>query len=62
MCRQSLELTIGETEARLIHFSVFVNGRARPVVMENMRERIARGDIKQERVDAIEVNSETQLG
>lgn len=33
--------------------SVFVNGRSRPVIFENMRERIARGDINAERKDAI---------
>lgn len=35
--------------------SVFVNGRSRPVIMENMRSRIARGDIKAERQEAIQV-------
>lgn len=35
--------------------SVFVNGRERPVVMQNMRERIARGDIEAEREEAIQV-------
>jgi 2-oxo-4-hydroxy-4-carboxy--5-ureidoimidazoline (OHCU) decarboxylase len=35
--------------------SVFVNGRSRPVVMENMRARIDRGDIKAERQEAIQV-------
>jgi hypothetical protein len=37
--------------------SVFVNGRSRPVIMENMRERIERGDIKLERAEAIKVRS-----
>jgi hypothetical protein len=33
--------------------SVFVNGRSRPAIMENMRSRIDRGDIKAERQEAI---------
>jgi hypothetical protein len=36
--------------------SVFVNGRTRPVVMENMRSRIARGDVEEERREAIQVS------
>jgi len=36
-----------------LKYVVFVNGRSRPVIMENMRQRIARGDIKQERAEAI---------
>jgi OHCU decarboxylase len=35
---------------------VFVNGRSRPVIMENMRSRIDRGDIRLERVEAIKVS------
>lgn len=42
----------------LIVNSVFVNGRSRPVIMENMRQRIDRGDIKLERAEAIKVSSE----
>jgi 2-oxo-4-hydroxy-4-carboxy--5-ureidoimidazoline (OHCU) decarboxylase len=34
--------------------SVFVNGRPRPTIMENMRTRIDRGDIKTERQEAIQ--------
>jgi len=34
---------------------VFVNGRSRPIIMEDMRTRIARGDIDAERRDAIKV-------
>jgi hypothetical protein len=37
--------------------SVFVNGRPRRVIMEDMQKRIDRGDIKQERSDAIQVCS-----
>ncbi|KAF9736544.1 hypothetical protein PMIN03_011635 [Paraphaeosphaeria minitans] len=33
---------------------VFVNGRARPAIMMNMRTRIVRGDIKEERQEAIQ--------
>lgn len=36
--------------------SVFVNGRSRPVIMEDMQRRIDRGDLAQERKDAIEVS------
>ncbi|TVY83476.1 hypothetical protein LSUE1_G002413 [Lachnellula suecica] len=42
---------------KLMSSSVFVNGRSRPVVMENMVQRIARGDIKLERAEAIKANS-----
>jgi hypothetical protein len=34
--------------------SVFVNGRPRPAIIENMRTRIDRGDIKAERLEAIQ--------
>lgn len=34
---------------------VFVNGRPRPVIIEDMEKRIERGDIKQEKLDAIQV-------
>ncbi|KAH7395976.1 Oxo-4-hydroxy-4-carboxy-5-ureidoimidazoline decarboxylase [Cadophora sp. MPI-SDFR-AT-0126] len=34
-------------------YVVFVNGRSRPVIMENMRSRIDRGDIKLEKAEAI---------
>jgi hypothetical protein len=34
---------------------VFVNGRERPVIMQNMRERIERGDLDAERKEAIQV-------
>jgi hypothetical protein len=37
-------------------YSVFVNGRSRSVIMENMRSRIDRGDIKLERAEAIKVS------
>jgi hypothetical protein len=42
--------------------SVFVNGRSRPVIMDDMRSRIDRGDIKLERAEAIKVySSETRF-
>lgn len=45
-----------ETEASLIcTISVFVNGRGRAEIMEDMRSRIARGDIEKERADAMKV-------
>jgi hypothetical protein len=34
---------------------VFVNGRERPVIMENMRARMERGDLEAERREAIQV-------
>ena len=34
---------------------VFVDGRSRTIIMENMRDRIARADIRQERLEAIQV-------
>ncbi|KAH7360161.1 Oxo-4-hydroxy-4-carboxy-5-ureidoimidazoline decarboxylase [Rhexocercosporidium sp. MPI-PUGE-AT-0058] len=37
-------------------YVVFVNGRSRPVIMENMRSRIDRGDIEFERAEAIKVS------
>ncbi|KAE9370490.1 hypothetical protein N431DRAFT_492571 [Stipitochalara longipes BDJ] len=36
-----------------LKYVVFVNGRSRPVIMENMRSRIDRGDIKLERAEGI---------
>ncbi|KAF1965643.1 hypothetical protein BU23DRAFT_574690 [Bimuria novae-zelandiae CBS 107.79] len=37
-----------------MRYVVFVNGRPRPIIMENMRARIDRGDIKVERQEAIQ--------
>lgn len=34
--------------------SVFVDGRSRQVIMGDMKERIERGDERQERIDAIQ--------
>jgi len=36
-----------------LKYVVFVNGRSRPVIMDDMRSRIDRGDIKLERAEAI---------
>ncbi|KAI0840349.1 Oxo-4-hydroxy-4-carboxy-5-ureidoimidazoline decarboxylase [Hypoxylon sp. FL0890] len=46
----------GEYEARFpgLRYVVFVNGRRRAVVMQNMRERIDRGDIRAEEREAIQ--------
>ncbi|KAH8811944.1 Oxo-4-hydroxy-4-carboxy-5-ureidoimidazoline decarboxylase [Xylogone sp. PMI_703] len=41
-----------ETFPGLIYV-VFVNGRSRPVIMDDMRRRIARGDMNAERLEAI---------
>ncbi|EXJ84475.1 hypothetical protein A1O3_05143 [Capronia epimyces CBS 606.96] len=38
-----------------LRYVVFVNGRSRPVIMEDMQRRINRGDGKQEKQDAIQV-------
>ncbi|KAI1393291.1 Oxo-4-hydroxy-4-carboxy-5-ureidoimidazoline decarboxylase [Hypoxylon trugodes] len=45
-----------EYEARFpgLRYVVFVNGRSRAVVMQNMRERIDRGDIHAEEQEAIQ--------
>ncbi|KAI1102910.1 Oxo-4-hydroxy-4-carboxy-5-ureidoimidazoline decarboxylase [Jackrogersella minutella] len=45
-----------EYEARFpgLRYVVFVNGRSRAVVMQNMRERIDRGDIQAEEREAIQ--------
>lgn len=40
-----------------LRYVVFVNGRSRPVIMENMRARIDRGDIAAERREAIKVGN-----
>lgn len=37
-----------------LRYVVFVNGRSRPVIMEDMQRRIDRGDLRQEKVDAIQ--------
>ncbi|KAF2190264.1 hypothetical protein K469DRAFT_699869 [Zopfia rhizophila CBS 207.26] len=37
-----------------LRYVVFVNGRSRSVIMENMKARIDRGDIKAERQEAIQ--------
>ncbi|KAI5819547.1 Oxo-4-hydroxy-4-carboxy-5-ureidoimidazoline decarboxylase [Pyronema omphalodes] len=37
-----------------MRYVVFVNGRSREVVMENMKERIQRGDLEEEKREAIE--------
>jgi len=36
-----------------LRYVVFVNGRPRPVIFEDIRERIARGDIQAERLEGI---------
>jgi 2-oxo-4-hydroxy-4-carboxy--5-ureidoimidazoline (OHCU) decarboxylase len=38
-----------------LRYVVFVNGRSRPVIFEDMRRRIERGDIGEERKEAIKV-------
>ncbi|KAF3032814.1 hypothetical protein E8E12_003297 [Didymella heteroderae] len=44
-----------------LRYVVFVNGRPRPVIMENMRSRIDRGDIKAERQEAIQAMCDIAL-
>jgi len=36
-----------------LRYVVFVNGRGRPAIMEDIRARVARGDIDLERAGAI---------
>ncbi|RYO73607.1 hypothetical protein DL766_000498 [Monosporascus sp. MC13-8B] len=44
-----------EYEARFpgLRYVVFVNGRGRPIIMRDMQERIARGDVRAEEREAI---------
>ncbi|KAI1378455.1 Oxo-4-hydroxy-4-carboxy-5-ureidoimidazoline decarboxylase [Hypoxylon crocopeplum] len=51
-----------ETRFPGMRYVVFVNGRSRAAVMENMRERIDRGDIKLEEREAIQVGSTLLCG
>ncbi|KAF1829118.1 hypothetical protein BDW02DRAFT_510753 [Decorospora gaudefroyi] len=44
-----------------LRYVVFVNGRPRPAIMENMRTRIDRGDIKAERQEAIQAMCDIAL-
>ncbi|KAJ4990119.1 OHCU decarboxylase [Stagonosporopsis vannaccii] len=44
-----------------LRYVVFVNGRPRPVIMENMRSRIDRGDVKAERQEAIQAMCDIAL-
>lgn len=41
-------------DADLVANSVFVNGRSRPVIMEDMQKRISTSTLKQEKLDAIQ--------
>lgn len=40
-----------------LHYVVFVNGRSRPVIMKDMRERITNSDLGKERAAAIRVST-----
>jgi 2-oxo-4-hydroxy-4-carboxy--5-ureidoimidazoline (OHCU) decarboxylase len=40
-----------------LRYVTFVNGRPRPVIMEDMQRRIRSGDLRQEKFDAIQVCS-----
>jgi 2-oxo-4-hydroxy-4-carboxy--5-ureidoimidazoline (OHCU) decarboxylase len=52
-----------EYEARFpgLRYVVFVNGRSRGIVMEDMRRRIDRGDFQAEEKEAIEVGTAHQM-
>ncbi|ETS75756.1 hypothetical protein PFICI_12700 [Pestalotiopsis fici W106-1] len=52
---EKLKTLNDEYEAKFpgLRYVVFVNGRSRPVIMENMRQRIDRGDFKEEEQEAI---------
>ncbi|KAF2705990.1 hypothetical protein K504DRAFT_460078 [Pleomassaria siparia CBS 279.74] len=54
--KEKLEALNKEYEEKFpgLRYVVFVNGRSRPLVMQNMRSRINRGDIKAERQEAIQ--------
>jgi len=45
-----------ETTFPGLRYVVFVNGRSREIVMEDMRRRIARGDLVEERKEGVEVS------
>ena len=61
--RQLLADLNAEYEARFpgLRYVVFVNGRARPAILANMRERIARGDPAAEEREAISAMVEIAL-
>ncbi|EGV62293.1 hypothetical protein CANTEDRAFT_115755 [Yamadazyma tenuis ATCC 10573] len=44
-----------------LRYVVFVNGRSRQVIMDNMRQRIARGDIRTERREAFDAMCDIAL-
>ncbi|KNG47835.1 Oxo-4-hydroxy-4-carboxy-5-ureidoimidazoline decarboxylase [Stemphylium lycopersici] len=44
-----------------LRYVVFVNGRPRPEIMDNMRSRIDRGDAKAERLEAIQAMCDIAL-
>lgn len=44
-----------------LRYVVFVNGRPRPEIMENMRSRIDRGDVRAERLEAIQAMCDIAL-
>lgn len=50
-----------ETAFPGLRYVVFVNGRGRPEIMENMRVRIARGDYALEVDEALQVRSKLKL-
>ncbi|KAF2200353.1 hypothetical protein GQ43DRAFT_441637 [Delitschia confertaspora ATCC 74209] len=54
--RKELERLNGEYERCFpgLRYVVFVNGRSRPAIFENMKARIARNDIKAEREEALQ--------
>jgi 2-oxo-4-hydroxy-4-carboxy--5-ureidoimidazoline (OHCU) decarboxylase len=56
---QRLKELNAEYEKRFpgLRYVVFVNGRSRNVIMEDMRRRIDRGDMAAEEVEAIDVSS-----
>ncbi|OJD29724.1 ohcu decarboxylase protein [Diplodia corticola] len=43
-----------------LRYVVFVNGRSRPEIFKNMKERIERGDVNAERHEAIKVETRTE--
>ncbi|KAJ9234376.1 hypothetical protein DTO166G5_5182 [Paecilomyces variotii] len=55
--KEQANLNKGEGEAeklRMLNREVFVNGRGRDVIMEDMRRRIDRGDIEREKEETIQ--------
>ncbi|KAK2767011.1 hypothetical protein FQN54_006328 [Arachnomyces sp. PD_36] len=59
--REELRRLNGEYEGRFGGLRVFVNGRGRDVIMEDMKRRIERGDVELERREAVDAMCDIAL-